>query len=115
MNKILWNFPEDIIREISCYFICKISKTDKRIVLMENFLARRNNRLEEGFFTDGQFRYKLFHSYDRNIHFSMHCLPKTFICYIFGNFITEEQKHIRFWMDGKCEEHINGSWAIKVF
>lgn len=115
MNKILWNLPEDIIREISSYFILKIPKIDKRIVLMENFIRRRNYRLEQGFYTDGEFCYKLFHSYDRKFHFSMHCLPEKFITYIFGNFITEEQKHIRFWIDGKCEEHINGSWTIKVF
>ena len=115
MNKILWNLPEDIIREISSYFIFKIPKTDRRIFFMENFLSRRYYRLEQGFYTDGEFRYKLFHSYDLNIHFYIHCLPEKFITYIFGNFITEEQKHIRFWMDGKCEEHINGSWTIKVF
>lgn len=115
MNKILWRFPEDIIRVISAYFIFKIPKTDKRILLMEVFLGRRNYRLEEGFYTDGEFRYKLFLSYERNFHFSIHCLPKTFITYIFGNFITGENKHIRFWIDGKCEEHINGCWTIKTF
>jgi hypothetical protein len=116
MNKILWHiFPEDIIREISSYFIFKILKTDKRIIYFEDFLSRRNSCLYGGVYSDGKFRYQLFHPPGSHLYFCMQSLPSMFIEYTFGNFRSKKQNNIRFFIEhGKCEEFIDGYWTIKT-
>jgi hypothetical protein len=112
INKILCNsFPEEIIREITSYFILKIPKTDKRITYLDLLVRERNSRIIEDFHNDG-----LSNTFvGLKIYISFCIWPKDFILYIFGNRKTKEQTYSRFWFqDGKHEERINGSWVVKT-
>jgi hypothetical protein len=96
----------------------KIPKTDKRLAYIEYLLSRRKYCVHEFFYkTDGEFRGKVFISEtNTNLQFALHSCTKMFIEYVFGNIRTGIQTNIRFWIEnGKCEEHINGHWVVKIF
>ena len=110
-KKILYVLPDDIIREITSYFILKIPKSDKRIIMLDYFLIKRNQQTEERFYSDGTFRCHIFS--DFHICFSIHYFPR-FIEYVCMNFHSKQQTNIRFWMTGKCEEYLD-KWTISSF
>ena len=93
--------------------INKISKMDERCLQIERFLYIRQFSVSEGFFSDGEFRYKIFSSMPRkNIFFCLHILPTYFIEYIFG--CENRQNSIRFWItEDKCEVPVDGFWVLK--
>ena len=112
INKILHVLPDDMIREISSYFILKIPKSDRRMIMLDRFLMRRNQCIREGFYNDGMFRHHTFIGF--RFYFSIHCLPGMFVEYVTcdGNPRTKEQRNTRIWMDGKIEDYI-GCWSIR--
>ena len=93
--------------------INKISKKDERYLRIERFLYIRQFSVSEGFYDDGEFRYKIFSSMPRkNTFFCLHILPRYFIEYIFG--CENRQDSIRFWIkEDKCEVPVNGYWVVK--
>ena len=128
INKILGvKLPDDIIRVIASYFIQKISKKDARSRCIEHLLNDRNYNYKEGFYSTGEFRYKIVFPKGRNkgIFFILQTVPELFIEYIFGIFeyneissgtsIFERERAIRFWIkEDKCEIAVNGQWVEKV-
>jgi len=112
IGKIL-TLPEDIIREVASYFIQKISKTDTRRVRIERLLFTRRFSVTEGFYSDGEFRYKIFSpNLEKQIFFILQTLPKHFIEYIF--LFKNRTNSIRFWItEDKCEVAVDGYWVVK--
>jgi len=113
IGKIL-TLPEDIIREVASYFIQKISKKDTRRVRIERLLYERRFSVTEGFYYDGEFRYKIFspNLEITKIYFMIRALPKHFIEYIF--FCENRTNSIRFWItEDKCEVAVDGYWVVK--
>ena len=111
LNKILHVLPDDMIREVTSDFILKIPKSDKRMIMLDHFLMRRNEHIEEGFYSDGSFRYHTVNNYP--LHFSIHyCSVLMFVEYVFGNLRTKEQTNTRIWMNGKVEDYIDG-WLVR--
>ena len=113
LNKILHVLPDDMIWEVSSYFILEIPKSDKRMIMLNQFLKRRNQNSREGFYSDGKFRYHYFT--DFRFYFSIHCLPGQFLEYVVcdGNPRTKDQRNTRIWMDGKVEDYM-GCWTVRV-
>jgi hypothetical protein len=113
LNKILHVLPDDMIWEVSSYFILEIPKSDKRMIMLNRFLKRRNQNSQEGFYSDGIFRYRYFT--DFHFYFSIHYLPGMFVEYVVcnGNPRTKEQRNTRIWMDGKVEDY-NGCWTARA-
>ena len=100
--------------------ITKISKMDTRCLYIGKFLYERSFYIREGFYSDGQFRYKIFSHYRRNtdsehakhIFFLVRILPKTFIEYIFS--VDNRMNYIRFWItEDKCEVPVDDMWVVK--
>jgi hypothetical protein len=116
INKILClTFPEDVIREISSYFIKKIPKKDERFDHLDFFLHTRKYYQNEQFYDDGLFMRHVFQS-RKNLIYQFSIMPKMFIEYTVGNVKTKVKNNIRFWFeDGRCEEYdiINNYW-IKI-
>ena len=107
ITKILGNnLIEDIIREISTYFIQKIN--DSRLDYMEYTLFYKNPH----FFTsvlDGEFYYNLV-KFNETRYFLLRSFPKLFIEYHFC--IDGRITSIRFWLkDNICEVPIDGVWV----
>jgi len=90
-------------------FILKIPKTDKRRMNLENFFMRRNQDIEERFYSDGMFRCHIFNNFHTCLSFH-YC--NQFIEYVYLNIRNKKQTNSRIWMDGKCEDYI-GWWAIR--
>jgi hypothetical protein len=116
INKILFlTFPEDIIREISYYFIKKIQKKDERSEYLDFFLHTRKYYQNEQFYNDGLFMRHVFQS-KKNLIYQFSIMPKMFIEYTVGNVKTKVKNNIRFWIeDGRCQEYdiVNKCW-IKI-
>ena len=112
INKILHVLPDDMIREIASYFILKIPKSDRRMIMLNRFLMRRNQCIREGFYWDGMFRCHTYNGF--RFYFSINWCPEKFVEYVVadGNPRTKEQSNTRIWMDGKVEDH-NGVWSIR--
>ena len=112
ITKILGEIlPEDIIREISSYFIQKISKNDIRYRCLNNFMLFRISYTRDGYYSDGEFRYKLFYPPGKRF-FCLKILPRNFIEYHFC--IDNRISSIRFWIkDNKCEVPLDGLWIEK--
>jgi len=114
LNKILHVLPDDMIREIASYFILKIPKSDRRMIMLNPFLKRRNQSSREGFYRDGIFRYHYFH--DFRIYFSIHYCPGMFVEYVFCDSYPERtngQTNTRIWMDGKVEDYTDDGWSVR--
>ena len=103
--------PEDIIREISKYFIQKIPKDDIRFEVMEYFLYYRKLYVTQGFYSDGKFRYNLFQfGGSQKRYFLLRSFPDWFLEYNFC--IDDRISSIRFWnKDNKCEVPSAGYWV----
>jgi len=112
INKILHVLPDDMIREVASYFILKLTKSDKRMIMLNQFFKRRFYHSREGFYSDGMFRYHYFN--DFRFYFSIHCLPGNFVEYVTcdGYPRAKEQTNTRIWMDGKVEDYIDG-WRVR--
>lgn len=114
ITKILYSkIPEDIIREITSYFIQKISKKDSRCLCIERLLYNRSISVTEGFYSDGMFRYKLFAPEPKTInkYFLLQIVPTLFIEYTFC--YENSINSIRFWIkEDKCEVAIDGYWVL---
>ena len=113
LNKILHVLPDDMIWEVASYFILEIPKSDKRMIILNQFLMRRNQNIREGFYRDGMFRYHIFN--DFRFYFSIHCCPGMFVEYVVCEYLrTKKQRNTRIWMDGKVEDHIDSCWTIRI-
>jgi hypothetical protein len=115
ITKILGvTLPDDIIYEISSYFIQKISKNDIRYSVIERFIYYNYFYETQGFYSDGIFRYKLFvHPIKKGVYFLLHSLPKLFIEYQYC--INNSINLIRFWIsDNKCEVLVDERWVVKT-
>ena len=116
--------------------ITKISKMDTRCLYIGKFLYERSFYISEGFYSDGQFRYKIFSRHRRNtdgesegesesesegeskigaakcVFFLIKILPKTFIEYVFS--VDNRMDYIRFWItEDKCEVPVDDIWVVK--
>ena len=113
LNKILHVLPDDMIWEVASFFILEIPKSDKRMIMLNRFLMRRNQSIREGFYSDGMFRYHMYNAF--NFYFSIHCCPRMFVEYVVcdGNPRTKELSNTRIWMDGKVEDYI-GCWTARA-
>lgn len=113
LNKILRVLPDDMIWEVASYFILEIPKSDKRMIMLNQFLKRRNQNSREGFYRDGTFRYHYFN--DLRFYFSIHYLPGMFVEYVVcdGNLRTKDQRNTRIWNDGKVEDYM-GCWIARA-
>jgi hypothetical protein len=112
LNNILFlTFPEDIIREISSYFIKKIPTDDQRCIFIEKYLVYKQRYLTQEFYPDGEFHYNLF-QFEVSVkrYFLLRCFPEWFIEYHFC--IDDRISSIRFWIkDNKCEVPVDGRWT----
>ena len=114
ITKILGkSLPYDIIREISTYFIQKISKQDERYGIIEYFLYKKKLYLSQGFYPDGEFCYNLVCFNDTlKKYLLLRVFPKLFIEYHFC--IDNRISSIRFWIiDNKCQIAIDDYWVEK--
>ena len=113
LNKILHVLPDDMIWEVASYFILEIPKSDKRMIMLNHFLMRRNQNIREGFYSDGMFRCHTYNGF--RFYFSINCCPGKFVEYVVcdGNPRTKELSNTRIWMDGKVEDYI-GCWTARA-
>lgn len=89
--------------------VTKISKMDTRCLCIGKFIHERSYHINEGFYSDGQFRYKIFSHYQYNndgtakyVFFLVQIVPNTFIEYTFS--VDNRMNYIRFWItEDKCE------------
>ena len=119
IDKILgFTFPEDIVVTIASYFIQKIPKIDNRFWNIKQLFISRHFFLKERLYPDGSLHSKIFSRQDfyeqTDFYFALYICPiRDLIEYIYHHGNKSRVKHIRFWLDGKCDEHINGNWVIK--
>ena len=106
--------PEDIIREISKYFIKKIRKDDIRFEVINSYIIYKKLYTTQQIYYNGKFHYNLLHfGGSRKSYFLLYNFPDLFLEYTFC--IDDRISAIRFWMeDNKCEVPIDGYWIEKT-